>query len=67
MCADWVNEGDMVYLFRKVLYVKFASIWLVVSVGAEKNIKHGVLGEKTNGLLLLQYVLYMYHYILFSG
>lgn len=33
---------------------------LLVSVRAEKNIKHGVLGEKTNGLLLIQPVLYIF-------
>lgn len=44
------------------------TFYALVSVRAEKNIKHGVLGEKTNELLLLQSVLYMYHFILsFDG
>lgn len=60
MCADWVNDGDIEYLSLKILYVNLVCLWF------RSDIKHGVLGEKTNGFLLLQSVLYMYHFILSS-
>lgn len=63
MCADWVNKWVRVSFSQNNVCVCVLGM-LLASVRAGKNIKHGVLGEKTNGLSLIQSVLYMYYFIL---